>query len=62
MKQLLYLVFMSNKTNELQEWIQSLLNLILCNPEIQQYVLNVECKWRNLIFHSLFIFIDHNFT
>jgi len=42
MKQLVYLVFMSNKTNDLQELIQSFLNLFLCKPEDQQYVLYVE--------------------
>jgi len=44
MKQLEHLVFMSNKTNGLQELIQSLLDFILCAPEHQQYVLNIECN------------------
>jgi len=44
MKHFVYLIFMSNKTNDLQELIQSLLNLILFTSEYQQYVLVIECN------------------
>ena len=44
MKHFVYLIFMSNKTIDLQELIQSLLNLILFKPEYQQYILIIECN------------------